>query len=562
MKRTLRNLAPLLLPLAAVACAKPQSPSEQKAVVLRDKYLSRYQPLSIQRARAWWESNTSGTPEAFERQKRAKAALVELNSDAATFAAVRDLRKQGQVRDPLLKRQLDVMYREMLPNQADKKLQNELIAIETEVERIFNTHRGTVGGRELSENDIRDILATTTNSAEAQRAWCAFMDVGAKVDALLRRAVTIRNEQARKLGYRDFYAMMLDLQEIDEKQFIALFDELDRLTAPPFEKLKAGIDSARAIHFNVSIADLRPWHYADLFFQAAPPMPEADLNQVYARQDLLALTKTYYKGLGLDVDDILARSDLYEKPGKSPHAFATDIDRAGDQRVLCNLKPNLYWMDTLLHELGHAVYDKYIDRTLPFLLRTPSHSITTEGYSMMMGAMAKNQEFLLRVVKLSPGEADAYVKSARQSLKAEKLIFSRWAQVMVRFERAMYANPDQDLNKLWWDLKKKYQLLTPPEDLTTPNYGAKIHIVTVPVYYHSYLMGDLFASQVHHHIAKNIVRAKDANATCFHGNVPAGDYMKQAIFAPGNRFSWNELTKKATGEALTPKYFVRQYIAN
>ena len=55
---------------------------------------------------------------------------------------------------------------------------------------------------------------------------------------------------------------------------------------------------------------------------------------------------------------MIARSDLYEKPGKSPHAFCTDIDREGDVRVLANIVPNEYWMGTMLHELGHSVYSQ------------------------------------------------------------------------------------------------------------------------------------------------------------------------------------------------------------
>ena len=31
-----------------------------------------------------------------------------------------------------------------------------------------------------------------------------------------------------------------------------------------------------------------------------------------------------------------------------------------------------------------------------------------------------------------------------------------------------------------------------------PDYAAKIHIVTTPVYYHNYMLGEMFASQVHH----------------------------------------------------------------
>ena len=41
-------------------------------------------------------------------------------------------------------------------------------------------------------------------------------------------------------------------------------------------------------------------------------------------------------------------------------------------------------------------------------------------------------------------------------LRNQLLIFSRWCQVMLRFEKELYGNPNQDLNKLWWDLVEKY----------------------------------------------------------------------------------------------------------
>ncbi|GAH77922.1 unnamed protein product, partial [marine sediment metagenome] len=82
------------------------------------------------------------------------------------------------------------------------------------------------------------------------------------------------------------------------------------------------------------------------------------------------------------MESILANSDLYEREGKNPHAFCTDIDKEGDVRILCNLKNNEGWMETLLHELGHAVYDKYQAPQVPYLLRRPAHIFTTEAIAM------------------------------------------------------------------------------------------------------------------------------------------------------------------------------------
>lgn len=545
--------------IVSIGCA-PRSDAERQFVQIHEVYMSKYKPLSIEAAEAWWTANTTGSDEAFAQKARYDDELVELHHDAATFAELKKLRDSKAVKDPILARELEVMYFGFVPGQADPDLQKQIIAIQTEVEKIFTNHRSEVDGKDLSENDVRDVLGSTRDSAAAQKAWTGFVSVGNKVAGKLRQCARLRNEVAHRLGYRDFYAMQLALQEIDEAELIRVFDELDELTRGPFANLKKEIDEQRARHFDIAVADLRPWHYGDIFFQEAPPMEGPDLNSIYAKEDLLALTKFYYHSLHLDPDDILARSDLYERKGKNSHAFATHIDRNGDCRVLCNLQPNIRWMDTLIHELGHAVYDKYIDRGLPFLLRTPSHSITTEGYAMMMGAMAKNAEYLEKVVKLSPGEAEPFVAAARKSLRAEKLIFSRWAQVMMRFEKEMYANPDQDLSKLWWDLKSKYQMINSPDDQTLPGYAAKVHVVTVPVYYHSYMLGDLFASQVHNHIATKIIHAPDIRSTCYFGSSAAGEYMKKEMFRPGNLYPWNELTKRATGEPLSAKSFVKLYI--
>lgn len=549
-----------MLAQTAVPSLQDAKTPEQIFDAVHAAYIQKYQPLSIDAARAWWEASITGDKDAFKRREEADNKLIELHSDGETFQILKKLRDDKKITDPIKRRMLDVMYREFLPAQADPELQKRIVASETEIERIFNTHRGTVDGKEVTENDVREILSTTTDADKARQAWIGFTSVSRKVADKLKETVRMRNELARKLGYDDFYEMKMAVQEIDEAELLRVFDDLDALTRDAFAELKGDIDAQRAAHFGIDTKDLKPWHMGDIFFQEAPPLGGANLDDVYASQDLLALTKKYYEGMGLEVAAILGRSDLYEKPGKSSHAFATDIDRAGDERVLCNLKPNLRWADTLIHELGHAVYDQYINRDLPFILRTPSHSITTEGYAMMMGAMAKNPEFLTEVVGLSDVEAAKYVDNARASLRAEKLIFSRWAQVMVRFEHGMYNNPDQDLAKFWWDLKKKYQLVSPPEDATLPGYAAKIHVVTVPVYYHAYMLGDLFASQVNDTIARRVVKTDNVRSTAYVDSKDAGEFMRKEIFAPGNLYNWRDLTKRITGKAISPEFFVKQYI--
>ncbi len=541
-----------------VAGQETRPAAEQEFIALRDAYLAKFRPLTLKSEAAWWEANITGTDAAFARKKAADQALVELHSDREVFGQLKALKERGSVRDPVLARELDVMYRAFLAGQADPQLRKQIVNLESDVEQLFNTHRSQVGDRTLTENDVREILATTTDSATAEAAWKAYMEVGRKADPLLRELVRLRNQMARQLGFRDYFAMSLTLQEIDEQELFNLFAELEALTRDPFAELKSEIDAARAARFRITVDQLRPWHYGDLFFQEAPPGTELDLSELFAKADVVELCKTYYASLGLPVEDILARSDLYEKPGKCPHAFCADLDRAGDVRVLANLKPNAYWADTLLHELGHGVYDKYIRQDVPFLLHTASHGITTEGIAEMFGAMSKNGEWLTRVLGVDQTSAGRVGQAAGKTLRTERLLFARWSQVMLRFEYGLYSNPDQNLGELWYKLKRRYQLLNWPDDVNRPDYAAKVHVLTTPVYYHCYMMGELFAAQVRHHLSTKVLGLSNPTVSSFYGRPEVGAWLREKIFGPGNLMPWNALTQHATDEPLTARYFVEE----
>ena len=172
-------------------------------------------------------------------------------------------------------------------------------------------------------------------------------------------------------------------------------------------------------------------------------------------------------------------------------------------RILCNLTPGLRWTETLLHELGHAVYDKYLEQDLPWMLRTPAHSSSTEAIAMLFGRLPLNPDWLTLNQGLSEADVNAVLPAARRQERLGQLIFVRWATVMLHFERALYADPTQDLNTLWWDLKERYQFLTRPEGRDTPDWAAKIHVALWPVYYHNYVLGELTASQLQDTIFEN-----------------------------------------------------------
>jgi peptidyl-dipeptidase A len=302
------------------------------------------------------------------------------------------------------------------------------------------------------------------------------------------------------------------------------------------------------------VSSIRPWHYDDLFFQEVPKVFEIDVDRFYRGRDILDIVERFYSGLDLEVGDIIARSDLYEKQGKDQHAFCTDIDRKGDIRILANIKDDEMWTGTMLHELGHAVYDKYIDPGLPFLLRHQAHIFVTEAIAMMFGRLSKNADWLHNAAGIDKNEAEAAAGELTEHLRIAQLIFARWAQVMMNFERLLYKDPDRDLNDLWWGLVEKYQMVSRPDDREAPDWATKTHVVSVPVYYHNYLLGELLASQLTHHIRAEFTGDQ------YPMGPDVGGYLKEMVFKPGARFRWDRLVERATGERLTARHFAEEFV--
>ncbi len=547
------------LPCAAASVQAPP-PAQVEFSGFLKAFEAKLVPLTREANAASYQANISGKAADYARSEELQLALKTLYSDPGAFARLKAWRASGTLQDPILKRELELLYLAFLGNQLPKDLLGELVARGTALEKTFNTFRATLDGKPVSDNELNAVLSGSRDSAQLEKAWTASKVIGQKVAPAIVELVKLRNKAARSLGYANFQVMQLALGEQDPVQIEKLFDQLDELTRKDYAQVKGEVDTFLATRLGIARADLRPWHYQDRFFQGAPKIYAVDLDVYYRDKDLVQLAEKYYAGLGLPVSDVLGRSDLYEKPGKYQHAFSSDIDHSGDVRVLCSLKSNATWMDTLLHECGHSAYSKFNDPQLPWLLRDSAHAFTTEAIANLFGRFASNPAWLREVLGLSAQEKARIEKPLADSLRLDQLVFSRWSQVMFRFEKAMYENPDQDLNRLWWDLVERYQLVRRPEGRLEADWASKIHVALYPAYYHNYLLGQLLASQLYHHLGTQVLKAQDPRHVSLAGHKEVGAYLVERVFKPGMRYPWNEMIQRATGEELTPKYYAEQFI--
>ncbi len=567
--RTLSTLLTVLtVSVLFLGCAHSTPDSTERAKAGKEdqmrqfiaSHVEKIKPLQKEQNLAWWEAATTGKPADYTRTSELTLKIRQIYSDPKQFAFLKEMKASGQIVDPVLARQLDVLYRSYLENQMNPALLKAIVDLSSRIEERFSTFRGTIEGQKVTDNQIREILKTATDSSRREQAWLASKQVGAAVADDLIRLVKLRNQAARKLGFDNYHTMSLAVGEQDVKELAQVFGELYELTNRPFAALKADLDKKLASNCGIDVSELRPWHYHDPFFQETPMVYALDLDVYYADKDIKELAARFYSGIGLDIRSVLAKSDLYEREGKNPHAFCTSIDREGDVRILCNIKPTESWMETVLHELGHATYDKYQNPKTPYLLREPAHAFTTEAVAMFFGRLSRNPAWMQQMLGLSDDQRGQIEQVSDKYMQLKQLIFARWAMVMYQFEKALYANPDQDLNALWWQLVEKYQFIKKPEGRDAPDWAAKIHFTVAPCYYHNYMLGEMLASQLHHHIVHQVLNLASDKNVSYVGQKKAGAFLHTKVYEPGDLYSWNKMIERATGEPLTAKYFVAQFV--
>ncbi len=520
------------------------------AAALIDSLEDELRPLSHERNVAWWDSQVDASDENERRRAESELAYSDALADPEVFAAVEAARPA--VTDPLLRRQLDLVHDLMLPHQIPDALRARIVELESAVEVRFSRHRGVLDGVELDDNEIKRILRVSDDPAERRLTWEASKTVGAAVADDVRELARLRNEAARELGNRDWFALSLATDDLDEVKLQATLADADRVTAEPFARWKSALDESLASRFGCTTAELRPWHYADPFFQETPVEGSVDLDPLFAETDIVALARRTFDGIGLEVESILDRSDLLPRSGKCQHAFCIDVDRSGDVRVLANVVSNHDWAGTMLHELGHGVYDLGFDKTLPWILRN-THLVATEASALMFGSFAGSREWLERVLGIGAGEGAELERRLRAARVAELLVFTRWVLVMNAFERALYADPDDDLDSIWWGLVARYQLVAPPDGRKAPDWAAKIHIAVAPVYYHTYLYGAIVALQ--------LKDALDASVGGIVDRPEAGAVLRKKLYAPGQSIRWDRLVEHASGTPLSVASLAR-HVAN
>ena len=72
----------------------------------------------------------------------------------------------------------------------------------------------------------------------------------------------------------------------------------------------------------------------------------------------------------------------------------------------------------------------------------------------------------------------------------------------------------------------------------------------------------MLASQIHYYLAEKVLNVNPNSNISYVDAENVGHWFVDKIFKIGNRYEWNTMIENATGEPLTAKYFVRQFVVD
>src|SRR5438552_3662266 len=181
------------------AAAGEKANANERARKFINEHVAKLRPLELSANMAWWKANTTGKDEDFQEKERAQNRIDEALADPARFQELKEIKKEGGIDDPILAREIDLLYLTYLEKQVDPVLLKKMTALSNKVEKAFNVFRAKVDGKEMTDSEVRRVLKTSKSSERRQAVWEASKAVGSVLAGDLRELVKVRNEAAVKL---------------------------------------------------------------------------------------------------------------------------------------------------------------------------------------------------------------------------------------------------------------------------------------------------------------------------------------------------------------------------
>ncbi|WP_314854584.1 M3 family oligoendopeptidase [Stomatobaculum longum] len=371
-------------------------------------------------------------------------------------------------------------------------LQREDNALVQEYDELYASYMVEFEGKQMTLPQLAIYMmggkdsATRRAARETDGKW--FDEHHEKLDDIFSRMIQNRNEQAKRMGYRDYSELSyLRMGRIGyNMKDIENYREQVARDLVPVAKQLMDLRMQRVGIENPKLYDL------DICFKDGNPEPAGDSDY------MLAMCKKMYDELSPETQEFIdwmfenESFDVLTKPGKLLGAYMYNVSGYGPF-VFANWNGSAFDVDTITHEMGHA-FQGYVGNKLGLTLELVEPAMETcEIHSTSM-------EFLT-----SPFHHLFFGKdTAKYQLQhaEDALVATCYGCQVDEFQHIVYQKPEltpAERNQVWLELDKKYRPWIDNDGL--PFYadgGAwqkQKHIYEFPFYFIDYCLARTAALQ-------------------------------------------------------------------
>jgi peptidyl-dipeptidase A len=566
--------------------AKEPAPSATSAKAFVKRVNEELKVLQARASTADWIKNTYITD---DTERNAAAANDELL--AYMNKTVKEAARYAKVAaDPDTRRMLHLLrVSSSLAAPADAKARLELATLSARLEGHYGKAKACgADGKATQCLDIEALDLLFQNSrkeAELRDAWLGWHRTARETRPWFERFVALANQGARDIGFADSGDMWRSAYDMSPAAFEAETDRLWQQVRPLYEQLHCYVRSALAKTYGQDkvpahgplpahlLGNMWAQEWSHVYPLVAPYPAEAPLDVTSAlvkqKWDPIKMVKTgerFFTSLGLDpLPPSFWERSMFTKPRDREvvcHASAWDVTFEDDLRIKMCIKPTEEDLTTIHHELGHDYYF-HAYHQLPVLYQSGAHDGFHEAIGdaltlSMTPAYLKQLGLLESLPKDEKGLINVQMKDA-----LERVAFLPFGLLIDKWRWGVFSGKIKpaDYNKTWWDLRRTYQGVAPPEARTEEDFdpGAKYHVpANVP--YTRYFLARILQFQFHRALCRAAGHQGPLHACSVYGNKEAGKRF-EAMLALGASKPWPDALEALTGQRDMDASAILEYFA-
>lgn len=537
MKLRIRSIVVVVFIFIAGACSDTKQ-SELIFAHFIKRHVEQVKPIMSKYNEAMWAtySGKSSFSELLAETKRTdslyksigepteyyQSLLHNVYDNATDFELLMKIKQTGLIQDTLLKREFMDVFREYV------FIKNDWEATDKRKAKLYEQFFELKKTESAFWDSISQVKGVNSRKIWIERYAALGEDFKDMVKAM--------NGDAQRLGYANYYQMVMDFNGVDYSSLDKISDIVESETDLDYRKLLDVSYKDLYENYGITKDEFTPKHYSYSLKQMMVPK---EWRTDFDKDECIDIVRSFFALGDYNIDGIIENSDLwYEEDKVNQSFFFCNEAMECDYRIYANVKPNTMGIYTLLHEFGHAVHYKNVNDHVPYLLRDP-HEIATEGVAIYFNDKLYHSPTLRKMMGIEKEANSPYYQAF---LDPSRLVFLRKLVRNIQFEKSIFEDPNQDFNVLWWNLNKRYMLQDIKAEDRHPEWMSNQHIINASGIHVFYLFAFAFSAQLEHHFPDNNISA-----------------LKYGLMQYGDTKEWDDLLKNVTGEKLNLNYLFNSY---